>query len=107
MSRPSNGNILFILPQDTKTYSTIEILTQLSKKTTHIVHKPKDFSCPRFLSTKMTVSRQVPFPKESPYSGNFSIRCWRQNVSLFVSIATIVSLLLTSDRTISYRILVR
>ena len=29
------------------------------------------------------------------YSGNFSIRFWRQDVSLFTSIATIVSLLLT------------
>ena len=33
-----------------------------------------------------------------PVSGNFSIRFWRQYMSLFASIAAIVSLLLTSDR---------
>ena len=40
------------------------------------------------------------------YSGNFSIRFWRQYVSLFASIASVVSLLLTSDRKSSHRQLV-
>ena len=36
--------------------------------------------------------------KISGFRGNFSIRFWRQYVSLYVLIAAIVSLLLTSDR---------
>ena len=38
--------------------------------------------------------------------GNFSIRIWRQYVSLFTSIAAIISLLLTSDRKSSHCLIV-
>ena len=52
-------------------------------------------------STKLWVRRNGPLWRDlrgtRRYSGNFCIRIWRQYVSLFASLAAIVSLLLTSE----------